>query len=174
MWTLWGPSIRCEFLGVYSVVAEDSENVGYYGWSLASLLPTSRRNVMYFFSKAYNSEEGTNFTPVRTYYLLKPHQVPEYRMFFLHPPSTFLSLRSKWSPEHPLSLTYKVIQTTHFLSLKFLRLFPLFWLAVSWNQEKRFSPTSCWLDKMHNSPVREVAAAARREPVTAEERETEV
>jgi hypothetical protein len=174
MWTLWGPSNRCEFLGVYSVVVEDSITLGYDVWSLAKLLPTIRRNVMCLFLKAYSSEKGTNFTPPRTYYLLKLHRIPEYGMFFLHPPFTFLSLRSKCSPEHPLPLTrtYKVIQTTHLLHFKFVRLCLLFWLAVSWNQEKLFSPISCWLDKTHNSRVREVAAAARREPLTAEEKRT--
>jgi hypothetical protein len=81
-------------------------------------------------------------------------------------------LNVTYSPEYPISLAYRVLQTTHVVHFKFLRVCLPFWLAASWNQEKWQLPTAC-LDKTHDSHVREVAAAARREPVTAVERESQ-
>ena len=92
-------------MGFYTVLFEDSVNLGYDVWSLANLLPKIRRYVMYLFSKAYSSEKGTNFTPPRTDYLSTPRQIPEYGMLFHHPSFTFLFLKSQCSPEHSYNKT---------------------------------------------------------------------
>jgi hypothetical protein len=135
MWTLWGPSTLCELWGFYSGVVEDSVTLGYDAGSLVKPFPIFRRNIMYLFSRAHGSQKGNTFTPPGTDYLLKQRHIPEYRIPFLHP-FTFLSRRSKYFPQHPVSRTYKAMQTTHVLHFKFLHLCLLFWLTISCNQEK--------------------------------------